>query len=288
MDYDSTMLRTYTGSEINMAGTFMVSVLYNKQRYQLHIYVVSGSGPNLLGRDFIQALNLPIPTINNVTTGDILTLPEILEKHNVLFKQGLGTLKDVKVALNTDPNAVPVVCKPRPVPYALREAVDAELQRLQDIGVLRPIKHSVWAAPLVQLIKSDMKSVRLCGDYRATINKHLVTDSYPLPKPEDIFATLQGDEAFTKLDLSEAYAQVQLDDESQLKAAINTQKGLFAITRLPYGVTTAPSIFQREMEILLRDIPGVAVYLDDILITAPTGEQHLQMLDLTLKRLESI
>ena len=111
-------------------------------------------------------------------------------------------------------------------------------------------------------------------------------DKYPIPKVEDLFAKLAGGKTFTKLDLSQAYQQLPLDKESKKYVVINTQKGLFRYTRLPYGISSAPGIFQRVMETLLQGIPGVVVYLDDILVTGTTREKHLQALREVLSRIE--
>ena len=108
---------------------------------------------------------------------------------------------------------------------------------------------------------------------------------YPIPRVEDLFATLDKGNTFTKLDLSQAYQQLTLDANSRKYVVINTHKGLFQFTRLPYGIASAPGIFQKAMENLLQGIPGVAVYLDDILVTGATEANHLTSLEEVLKRL---
>ena len=110
-------------------------------------------------------------------------------------------------------------------------------------------------------------------------------DKYPIPRIDDLFASLGG-KKFTKLDLSHAYQQIQLQEESQPLVTINTHKGLFTYNRLPFGVSSAPSIFQRVMETLLQEIDGVCVYIDDILDTVSTDEEHLEHLAEVLKRLK--
>ena len=111
-------------------------------------------------------------------------------------------------------------------------------------------------------------------------------DSYPLPKPEDLFAQLARGKTFSILDLSQAYLQIELDEQSRKFAAINTHKGFFQFTRLPYGVSSAPGIFQRTMETLLQDIPAVMVYIAKILITEKSDKKHLETLERVLVRLE--
>ena len=90
--------------------------------------------------------------------------------------------------------------------------------------------------------------MRICGDFKQTINPIAKLDRYPIPRVEDLFAKLSGGKSFTKLDLSQAYLQVPLDEASKKLVVVNTQKGLYRYTRLPYGVSLAPGIFQRLME----------------------------------------
>ena len=104
-----------------------------------------------------------------------------------------------------DPGATLRFCKARTVPYAMREKVEEELNRLVAEGTLEPVDYSDWAAPIVAVMKSDCKSVRICGDFRMTVNPVSKLNCYPIPKTEDIFATLKRGKVFTKLGLSQAY-----------------------------------------------------------------------------------
>ena len=85
---------------------------------------------------------------------------------------------------------------------------------MQELGVITPVQHSEWAAPIVPIMKRD-SSIRLCGDYKVTVNRVLTPDYYPLPLIKDIFAALQGGKLFSKLDLSQAYQQLLLDQDSK-------------------------------------------------------------------------
>ena len=165
--------------------------------------------------------------------------------------------------------------------------MEEELEKLVSQGVIEPVTFSDWAAPIVPVLKADKKSVRICGDFSTTVNKASRLDNYPIPKVEDLFAKLRGGVIFTKLDMSQAYQQLSLDEESKKYVVVNTHKGLFRFNRLPFGVSSAPGIFQRAMESLLQDIPSVVVYIDDILIAGATEAEHLQTLDQVLERLES-
>ena len=130
-------------------------------------------------------------------------------------------------------------------------------------------------------------SIRICGDYKLTINQATQTDTYPLPKIEDLFASLSGGKSFTKLDLAHAYQKIPLDEEAKEYTMINTHKGLYRYNRLPFGVASAPSIFQRTMENILQGLPHVCIYIDDILVTGATTEEHLRNLEEVLTPLEN-
>ena len=119
------------------------------------------------------------------------------------------------------------------------------------------------------------------------MNRTLQVDSYPLPRVEELFASLSGGKYFTILDMSQAYLQVALEEESKQYVTINTHKGLFQYNRLPFGISSAPAIFQCCMENLLRGCKGVSVYLDDILITGSNASEHLRNLDQVLEKLAS-
>ena len=107
-----------------------------------------------------------------------------------------------------------------------------------------------------------------------------------MPRSEDLFNKLAGGQAFSKLDLSHAYQQIVLSEESRKLVTINTPLGLFQY-RLPFGVSAAPAIFQCTMETLLQGIEHVCVYIDDILVTGATEEEHIKTLDEVLQRLET-
>ena len=106
-------------------------------------------------------------------------------------------------------------------------------------------------------------TIRICGDYKLTVNHVTKLTNYPVPRIEDLFATIGKGRIFSKLDLTNAYNQILLSPESRPLTTINTHRGLFQYNRLCFGIASAPGIFQRAVEDLLRGIPGVCVLFDD-------------------------
>ena len=190
-----------------------------------------------------------------------------------------------KASLHLQPGAKPVFFRPRSIPFAIKETVEKELECLEAEGIIEKVDSSKWAAPIVPIPKGD-GHLRICGDYRVTVNPLLVVDQHPLPKPEELFSSLSGGQKFSKIDLSHAYQQMVLEEESRKYVVINTHKGLYRYTRLPFGIASAPALFQRTMDAILQGIPNVLCYLDDILITGVTQKGHFQNLEEMLKRFQ--
>ena len=146
---------------------------------------------------------------------------EVVDRFKDAFKEELGHIKGHKAKIQLKPDAISQYFRARNVPYALKDRVEKELDRLENEGVIERVSSSDWAAPIVPVVKKD-DSIRICGDYKRTMNSAAIVDCYPLPKIEDIFASLSGGKTFTKLDLAHAYNQIELDDEAKHLATINT------------------------------------------------------------------
>ena len=136
------------------------------------------------------------------------------------------------------------------------------------------------------LVRKKDGSLRMCGDYEMTVNQCADVDKYPLPNTENLFATLAGGQVFGKIDLSHTYQQVELDEDSQKYLTINTHKGLCRYKRLPFGVSSAPAIFQRIMDQLLQGVKFTVCHLDEILISGGSPEEHLAILEEVFGRLQ--
>ncbi|XP_055619592.1 uncharacterized protein K02A2.6-like [Toxorhynchites rutilus septentrionalis] len=193
-------------------------------------------------------------------------------KYRELFAENLQhPMEGFEANIVVRDHASPVFYKPYDVPFSLREKVSEELDRLVREDVLRSVQHSDWASPIVVVPKAD-GSVRICMDCKVTVNKVICNEHYPLPNINDVFANMSGYKYFAKLDLQGAYMQIKVTEKSQKFLVVNTHKGLYAFTRLPFGISSAASTFQRIMDEILTGIEGVQSYLDDIMIGSDTIE----------------
>ena len=187
--------------------------------------------------------------------------------------------------LQLKPGVIPKFCKAHLVPFALKAAIERELDRLESEGILEKVSYSEWAAPVVLVPKTE-GTIRLCGDYKVTINPQLEIDQYLLPKLDNIFATLAEGKWLSKIDLKHSYQQLNLAENSHPYVTVNTHRGLYRYTRLSFGVASAPAQFQEVMDTVLQGLPKVICYLDDILISGTTPQEHMDNLKKVLERLE--
>ncbi|XP_017468657.1 PREDICTED: uncharacterized protein K02A2.6-like, partial [Rhagoletis zephyria] len=278
-------LFAYNGGHIDVGGEFLASVKFKSQNHEVRFEVTHECGPPVLGRDFMAVFGIGLTQINMVFEFSELTA-NIKRQFSDVFRGDLGAYNVAKVKLQVMEGVEPVFCKPRPVPIAWRSEVERQLNDLVEKGVLVPMENSDWGTPLVPVVKAN-GGLRICGDYKSTINKHLVDVNYPLPRIEELFASLQG-QLFTKLDLSNAYNQLVLEESSQQLCAWSTHMGIFKLTRLPFGVKPAAAIFQRTIENMLRGIPNVVNYLDDIVITGSNLNDHVKSIESVLVKLQTV
>ena len=283
-------LRTYTGELMDVKGEIDLDVQYDDQKKSLPLIVIAGNGPILLGRNWLQHIRLDwkklgASAVHHSSHAD--SLDSIRKRYECsVFGEGLGCIKPFKAKIQVKLDIQPKFFKPRPVPFAIKDTIGEELNRLEVDGIIERINHSEWGAPIVAVPKKDGK-FRICGDYKVTVNPVLQVDQYPLPKPEDLFATLAGGKKFTTLDLSQAYLQLELDEQSSQYTTINTHKGLYRYKRLPFGIASAPALFQKTMDTILQNIPKAMCYIDDIMITGSDDTEHLATLNQVLERLET-
>ena len=281
---------TYANQPLKVLGKLIINVSYENKIYnRLPLYVIKGSGVNLLGRNWMTLMRLNWENIFEKLQGhnpdkekvNCVNIQKELEavtnKYPNVFSEKLGTIKGVQAKINVIPNSKPKFMKARTVPFAMKAAVELEIERMENEGILKSVPFSKWARRIAIVPKSDDR-LRICGDYKQTVNPCLDDDIFPQPTPEELFSKIHVRKKFSKIDLSQAYLQMQLEEQLQKYLTINTSKGLKQYTRMPYGVKPASGIFQRF----------IVVKIDDILITGKNDEEHLKNIEKVLEVLNQV
>ncbi len=207
----SAVLRTYISEQIPVVGEVRVTVQYSTQHKQLTLYVIKGEGPCLIGREWLRIICLDWKVIGMIAVDQSSTrLSTLLDTNSEIFKDKLETMEGIQAKLTLREGATPRFHRPRPVPLYSKEY---RRVRTEEAGGSSGRSTEVIGQCPLSLFQKRME-VRVCGDYKFTVNQALSVDQCPLPKPEDLFATLANGKTFTKLDVLQAYQQMLLDGES--------------------------------------------------------------------------
>lgn len=275
-----------TSDSLRVLGEWRPRVTYKQQAKKLTCVVASSIRTALCGREWIDAFELlDFSGVQAVSPKLSSTLADLLDEYDDLFKPELGRMRDFKATLYVKPDAHYRVHKPRPVPIALKPKIDMELDRLVEHGVLERTDTAPFGAvPIVPVLKPN-GSIRVCADFKVGINRHVDMQRYPLPLIDEVLVTLQGGERFSKIDLADAYLQVEVEESARDYLVITTHRGLFRYKRLPFGLSSAVGIFQCAIESVIKNLPRTCAYLDDIIVTGTSDEQHIAQLRCLFERL---
>ncbi|XP_029670910.1 uncharacterized protein K02A2.6-like isoform X1 [Formica exsecta] len=244
------------------------------------------------GREWIRQLSngydllLDNASVNTVLSSPNSKLKSLFDTFKKECISKLSEISGIKARLTLKPNVTPVFVRARPVLFKLAALVEQELDNLESAGIIEKVTTSRWATPIVPILKRD-GSIRICGDYKVTVNPHLIVDDRPFPTVDELFAKLARGTKFSKIDLEQAYLQLEIAPEDREILTLSTCKGLYKVNRLMYGIAPGPAIWQREIENILQGIEGVAIFIDDIIITGESDEIHVVRLEKVLHRLHS-
>ena len=290
-------LRDYNGSPVEILGSVDVNVQLAAQSESVKLpLLITSKGASLCGRQWLSQLGIQVQgaiesAVKSSSVQAISAKPALKNLDSILDQEAevfnttkLGKLKGYQAKVYPVEEAKTLFYKASSVAYSTKVKLDAEIEKLLEQEVIEPVRYSDYACPLVIAKKSD-GNIRICGNYKLTANKVLRLEKYPIPSLEDLLQSLQGGVKFSKLDLSHAYHQIELDEDARKFTTVNTHRGLFRFCRLPFGIASAPAIFQRTMESLLGDIPMCKAYLDDVIISGRNDAEHLANLETVLSRL---
>ncbi|XP_049513828.1 uncharacterized protein K02A2.6-like [Dermacentor silvarum] len=195
---------------------------------------------------------------------------------------GLGELKGYEYEIKLKPGAVGVIVPARRIPVALEGKTRAELQRMEDQGVITKVTEPTeWSSHMVTVVKGD--KVRICLDPTA-LNQAILRENYPMPTLEDVAPRLAGAKFFSTLDAASGFWQIRLSESSSKLCTMSTPYGRYRFLRMPFGIASAPEVFQAAMHRVLEGLSCVAVVMDDVLVWGRTKDEHDYSLKLVLSR----
>lgn len=263
---------SYGENPLHVIGTFEAEIIIGPHATKAKFYVTKQKGKPLLG----------------LVTGKMLKVIKIgLDAYvnSIEKSQTLSTIKDVIIDLPIDEEVKPVAQPYRRVPVPVENAVSMKIDELLAQGVIEPVKGAPsWISPMVVVPKNNGQ-VRICIDMRRA-NKAIKRENHPLPVMEDFLPHLVGGRIFSKLYICNAFHQVEISKESRYITTFITNKGLFQYTRLMFGISCAPEIFQKLLEQILAGCNGCMNFIDDIIVYGATQEEHDNRLNTVLKTLK--
>ena len=233
-----------------------------------------------------QSLDFDSAISNELSAEEHQVVLNLLERYSACFATSTsdrGVTTIVKHRIDTGNNP-PVHQPPYKSAWKERELIQTQVQEMLKDDVIEP-STSPWAAPVV-LVKKKDGGWRFCVDYRR-LNSLTTRDVYPLPRIEDALSRLEGAQFFSIMDMQSGYWQVEMEPADRIKTAFVTADGLYQFKVMPFGLTNAPSTFQRMVDVLLAGLKWhiCLVYLDDIVIFSTTFAEHLERLEIILKRI---
>ena len=266
----------YCPNKINVTGSAALAV--GETCSEQELYVVSNLKEPLLGRPATEALKL-IERINSVDKDN-----KYKQEFPELFTE-LGRMKNV-YTIRLQENAQHfAISTPRRLPLPMKEKVQEELKKMEELDIIRPVETPTdWCAPIVAVPKPNGK-VRLCIDL-TELNESVRRENFPLPTTDQLLAQMDGATVFTKLDCNSGFHQIPLHPDSQELTTFITPFGRYCYKRLPFGISSGPEVFHREMTCILEGIPGVICDIDDVLVFGRNQQEHDDRLKLVLQKMK--
>ena len=275
----NTQVRAYGGATLPVVGSTLLRVSRGKIRCRLNCKLVDREDVRpLLGRkaclgmkivSYLDNDQLSQPstgesTVYKVDNATPVATRQLIKSYPKVFSDGVGLLQG-HYHIRLDSNAVPVQHAPWRVPVPLRARLKETLDDLVRQEILAPVEQPTpWISSMVVVPKKD-GTLRICLDPK-DLNKAVQREHYPLPTIEDIATRLHGAKVFSILDVSKGFWHVLLDEPSSFLTTFHTPFGRCRWRRMPFGICSAPEVFQRRMHELIEGLQGVEVVADDFVV----------------------
>lgn len=274
-------LVSYSGHRLNTVGKVTLLVSTKNKYVPIEFEIVKDKSTPLFGLKACLELNL-ISRLFSLNCENASS-EEILENYRDVF-EGLGCLPtEYRIRLEKD--AKPVINPPRKIPYALRNKVKNELDRLEKMRVIQKVTEPTeWVNSLV-VVEKPNKDVRLCLDPRE-LNKSILREHFPMKTVEEVAAKVKNAKIYSVLDASNGYWQIKITRDSQTYTTFNSPFGRYKYLRLPFGIKSSSEVFQRAVSQILENIEGCEVIADDILIWGKDKKEHNERLCAVLDRIK--
>ncbi len=165
---------------------------------------------------------------------------------------------------------------PRAIPFAFRDKLKAELDLLQEQGIITPVTEPTeWCAPIVVTPKKGTDQIRMCVDL-SRLNRFVKRERYQSATPAQAVADIAAENAkiFTKLDALKGYHQCPLHEDSQPLTTFITPFGRFKYLRAPYGISSISEHYNRRMDDAFAGLVGYRRIVDDVVIYDSDPAQH--------------
>lgn len=196
---------------------------------------------------------------------------------------GLGTVGEEYV-IKLKEGAVPYSFTPRNVSFPLQAKVKEELNRMVKMGLILEIQEPTqWCAGMV-VVPKQSGDCKICVDLKP-LNTNVIRGVHLIPKVEETLSKLAGAKIFSKLDANSGFWQIPLAKESRPLTTFITPFGRICFNKLPFGISSAPKLFQRRMNRILKCLDGVLCQMDDVLVFGSTPEEHATRLVTVLQRI---
>ncbi|XP_059049470.1 uncharacterized protein K02A2.6-like [Achroia grisella] len=274
-------LTTYTGTPINCLGKTVLDCKYNGNVHKLEFFIVDCERAcNIIGLQSSAQLKIINP---EYSMGQVSCEQVVMTDYKELFV-GLGCMKE-EYDIKLKENVSPVVHASRRVPLAIQPRLKKKLEELERIGVISKVQNPTeWVNSLVIVYKPN-GDLRLCIDPK-DLNEAIQRQHFELPTFDEISSKLSGANIFSTLDIKNGFWNIKLTQASSDLCCFNTPFGRYKFLRMPFGICSAPEIYQHRMRQMLEGLEGVEVYIDDILIWGKDESEHEKRLRKVFERLQ--